>query len=67
EMLETNLMFGSPDQVVEKLGYHKEYGADAFIYYASMGMEMDQQKRSLQLFIDRVMPQVSAHELAQAG
>ncbi|MEL7389419.1 MAG: LLM class flavin-dependent oxidoreductase [Pseudomonadota bacterium] len=67
EMLETNLMFGSPDQVVEKLGHHREYGVDAFIYYASMGMDMEQQKRSLHLFIDKVMPQVSAQELAQAG
>ncbi|MEM9289919.1 MAG: LLM class flavin-dependent oxidoreductase, partial [Pseudomonadota bacterium] len=64
---ETNLMFGSPDQVVAKLGHHGEHGVDAFIYYASMGMDMEQQKRSLQLFIDKVMPQVPAHDLAQAG
>ena len=57
EMLEENLMFGSPDQVIEKLRAYEALGVDAFIYYASMGMEPDQQKRSLDLFITRVMPE----------
>ena len=55
-MLETNLMLGSPDQVVDKLRMYQGMGVDAFIYYASMGLNMDQQKRSLRLFIDEVMP-----------
>ena len=67
EMLEENLMFGRPEQVVEKLKAHRDLGADAFIYYASMGMDMDQQKRSLQLFIDKVMPEFAEKELAHAG
>jgi alkanesulfonate monooxygenase SsuD/methylene tetrahydromethanopterin reductase-like flavin-dependent oxidoreductase (luciferase family) len=67
EMLEENLMFGSPDQVAEKLGKYQDIGVDGFIYYASMGMDMDQQKRSLDLFINKVMPQVSEKELAHAG
>ncbi|MEM7731404.1 MAG: LLM class flavin-dependent oxidoreductase [Pseudomonadota bacterium] len=66
EMLETNLMFGAPDQVIEKLKAHRAYGADAFVYYASMGMDMGQQKRSLQLFIDKVMPAFATRELAHA-
>ncbi len=56
EMLEENLMFGSPDQVTEKLKRYEGIGVDGFIYYASLGMDMDQQKRSLRLFIDNVMP-----------
>jgi len=67
DMLEENLMFGSPDQVIEKLRRHEAVGADAFIYYASMGMEMDRQKRSLQLFIDKVMPEFADKELVNAG
>ena len=55
-MLEENLMFGSPDQVVEKLKMYENLGVDAFIYYASMGLDMDRQKRSFNLFCDRVMP-----------
>ena len=56
-MLEENLMFGSPDVVVEKLKAYQALGVDAFIYYASMGLDMDVQKRSLRLFIDHVMPE----------
>ena len=56
-MLEENLMFGDPDTVIEKLHGYEALGVDAFIYYASMGLDMEVQKRSLQLFIDRVMPE----------
>ena len=57
KMLEENLMFGSPEQVTGKLHKYQELGVDAFLYYASMGLNMEQQKRSLQLFIDKVMPE----------
>ena len=66
-MLEENLMFGAPDQVIEKLKMYQEIGVDAFLYYASMGMDMAQQKRSLRLFIDQVMPAFAEKELAHAG
>ena len=56
-MLEENLMFGSPGTVVEKLRAYEGLGVDAFIYYASMGLDMEVQKRSLQAFIDKVMPE----------
>lgn len=56
-MLEENLVFGSPETVVDKLKRYQDLGVDAFIYYASMGLDMDVQKRSLRLFIDRVMPE----------
>ncbi len=57
QMLETNLMFGSPDEVTTKLRAYEELGVDSFIYYASMGLGHDQQRRSLQLFIDHVLPE----------
>ena len=56
-MLEENLMFGTPDQVTAKLRQYQAIGVDAFIYYASMGLGFEEQKRSLRLFIDEVMPQ----------
>ena len=56
EMLAANLAFGSPEEVTEKLKQYEALGVDAFIYYASMGLDMTQQKRSLQYFIDEVMP-----------
>jgi len=56
DTLEENLMFGSPETVIEKLQCYDDLGVDAFLYYASMGLGMEQQKRSLRLFIDEVMP-----------
>ena len=57
QMLEENLMFGSPAQVIEKLKAYEALGVDAFIYYASMGLDMGVQKRSLELFVNEVMPE----------
>ena len=54
--LEENLMFGSAEQCAEKLVAYKDIGVDAFIYYASMGLDMDAQKRSFSRFIEHVMP-----------
>ena len=59
EMLEQNLMFGSPDVVIEKLKAYEALGVDDFIYYASMGLDMDRQKRSLELFCEEVLPAFS--------
>lgn len=55
-MLEENLLFGTPDTVIAKLKQYEALGVDEFIYYASMGLDMEAQKRSLKLFCDDVMP-----------
>ena len=55
-MLEQNLMFGSPETAIEKLKIYDDLGVTEFIYYASMGLDMAQQKRSLRLFCDEVIP-----------
>ena len=62
--LEQNLMFGRPEEVIAKLRRYEALGCDAFVYYASMGLDIARQKRSLGLFIDRVMPAFAAHEMA---
>lgn len=59
QMLSDNLMFGTPDQVIEKLKSYEQLGVDAFIYYASMGLPQAQQKRSLELFCSEVIPEFS--------
>ena len=56
KMLHTNLMFGTPDEVIAKLKPYETLGVDQFTYYASLGLGLKEQKRSLQLFIDEVMP-----------
>ncbi len=55
-MLEQNLMLGNPDEVIRKLKLYETIGVDEFVYYASMGLGHEQQKRSLRLFCDEVMP-----------
>ena len=57
QMLEENLMFGSPEQVIAKLKRYEELGVDSFIYYASLGLGHAEQKRSMELFINEVMPE----------
>jgi alkanesulfonate monooxygenase SsuD/methylene tetrahydromethanopterin reductase-like flavin-dependent oxidoreductase (luciferase family) len=55
EVLREHLMFGTPDQVIRKLRAYEELGVD-FLYCASYGASIADQKRSLQLFIEEVMP-----------
>lgn len=56
DMLTGNLMFGTPEQVTDKLRKYEALKVDSFIYYASLGLGHRGQKRSLELFCDQVMP-----------
>ena len=56
KMLSTNLMFGTPDEVIEKLKPYQALGVDEFTYYASLGLGLKEQKRSLELFCKHVIP-----------
>jgi len=55
-MLRENLMFGTPVEVIEKLKAYEALGVDEFIYYASLGLGLTEQKRSLELFCSEVIP-----------
>jgi alkanesulfonate monooxygenase SsuD/methylene tetrahydromethanopterin reductase-like flavin-dependent oxidoreductase (luciferase family) len=54
--LVNNLMFGTPDQIISKLKQYQDIGVDQFTYCASFGLGQAAQKRSLELFINEVMP-----------
>ncbi len=56
DMLWTNLMFGTPAEVIDKLKRYEALGVDEFIYYASMGLGHREQKRSMELFCSEVIP-----------
>ena len=56
EMLSRNLMFGTPDEVIAKLKEYQKIGVDEFIYYASLGLGLAEQKRSMELFCQEVIP-----------
>lgn len=51
-----NMLFGTPDEVVEKLRVYERCGVDNFCYGASFGLPFEVSRRSLRLFIDEVMP-----------
>ena len=59
DMLEENLMFGSPEEVIANLKRYEAIGVDDFMYYASLGLGHKEQKRSLELFCNEVMPAFS--------
>ena len=50
-------MFGTSEEVISKLRLYDDLGVDQFTYYASLGLGMKEQKRSLELFINEVMPE----------
>lgn len=56
DMLTENLMFGTPAQVIAKLKKYEALGVDSFIYYASLGLGQSEQKRSMELFCNEVIP-----------
>ena len=56
EMLSRNLMFGTPDEVITKLKLYEAIGVDEFIYCASLGLGLAEQKRSMELFCRHVIP-----------
>jgi alkanesulfonate monooxygenase SsuD/methylene tetrahydromethanopterin reductase-like flavin-dependent oxidoreductase (luciferase family) len=56
ESLRENLLFGTVDQVVEKLRKFEKLGIDYFAYGGSYGLPHDVAKRSLELFTQEVMP-----------
>lgn len=55
-MLHRNLLFGTPEEVIAKLRLYDALGVDHFTYNASLGLGPKEQKRSLALFIEEVMP-----------
>jgi flavin-dependent trigonelline monooxygenase, oxygenase component len=55
ETLRENLLFGTPDEVVAKLRVYEALGTDV-MYTASYGASIADQRRSLELFIECVMP-----------
>ena len=64
EHLLENLIFGSPDKVIAKLKPYEALGVDYFCYNGAYGLPLAEQKKSLRLFIDEVMPAFGVSEPA---
>lgn len=56
ENLMQNLILGTPEQVIKKLKPYEALGADYFCFNSAYHLPHAQQKKSLRLFIDEVMP-----------
>jgi alkanesulfonate monooxygenase SsuD/methylene tetrahydromethanopterin reductase-like flavin-dependent oxidoreductase (luciferase family) len=51
-----NMMFGTPDEIIQKLKMYEAAGVDLFCYGADFGLDGKDAIRSLELFITEVMP-----------
>jgi flavin-dependent trigonelline monooxygenase, oxygenase component len=58
ETIRENMIFGTPEEVVEKLRAYQAAGVGIFCYGACFGMPHRLARRSLELFIERVMPEL---------
>ena len=56
ENMRRNLIIGTPDEVIERLKFYESLGYDEFSIWLDNGMDHAHKKKTLQLFIDQVMP-----------
>ncbi|MEA2556806.1 MAG: flavin-dependent trigonelline monooxygenase, oxygenase component [Actinomycetota bacterium] len=65
EAIWENHVFGTPDQVIAKLRRYEDVGVDFFLY-GSSALNHEEARRSLELFINEVMPAFEAEKPAAA-
>lgn len=56
EALRENMMFGTPDEIVEKLQRYRDAGVEHFLYGACFGLPHEAAVKSLRLFCDEIIP-----------
>jgi len=56
EALHESAMIGTPAEVIKRLREYEALGVDEFSFWSDNSLTHDQKKKSLQLFIDEVMP-----------
>jgi len=56
ESLHKTAMIGTPEEVIARLREYDALGVDEFSFWADNSLSHEQKKRSLELFIDKVMP-----------
>ncbi|MGE3969644.1 MAG: LLM class flavin-dependent oxidoreductase [Dongiaceae bacterium] len=66
-MLLENLIIGSPESAIAKLKRYEALGVDHFGYQANAALSYADQKRSLKLFIDEVMPAFAESKVPMRG
>jgi len=56
EQMEESLLFGSPQEIIDKLEPYQELGVDRLILSPNFGLEQSETMDSLQCFAEEVMP-----------
>ena len=56
EVMRSNLVIGTPDEVIDRLRTYESLGYDDYSFWIDSGMSLNRKKKSLELFIDEVMP-----------
>jgi flavin-dependent trigonelline monooxygenase, oxygenase component len=56
DSLHKSAMIGTPDEVIERIKHYQELGVDEFAYWIDNGMTHDEKKKSLELFVQHVVP-----------
>tara|TARA_B110000914_G_C15254840_1_gene350237 strand:- start:31 stop:669 length:639 start_codon:yes stop_codon:yes gene_type:complete len=57
ENMRKNSIIGTPEEVVRRVKDCEELGYDEYSYWIDSSMSFDKKKRSLKLFIEKVMPE----------
>jgi alkanesulfonate monooxygenase SsuD/methylene tetrahydromethanopterin reductase-like flavin-dependent oxidoreductase (luciferase family) len=56
EKMRKNSVIGTPDKVIERIKLCENLGYDEYSYWIDSSMSFEKKKKSLELFIDKVMP-----------
>ena len=56
DKLRQNLVIGTPEQVIERLKAYELLGYDQYSFWLDNHMDFQRKRKTLQLFIDKVMP-----------
>jgi len=52
-----NSIIGTPEEVIERIKFCEKLGYDEYSYWVDSSMSFDKKKKSLELFINKVMPE----------
>jgi len=57
ENMRKNSIIGTPEEAIERIKFCEQLGYDEYSYWVDSSMSFDNKKKSLELFINKVMPE----------
>jgi flavin-dependent trigonelline monooxygenase, oxygenase component len=61
ESLHKTAMIGTPAEIIERIRHYEELGVDEFSFWCDNSLPHAEKKKSLELFINEVVPAFSGH------